>query len=110
MMAKIKTSRADQIPNILDKHDIQGRQIKMMQGIMDHVCVQMTGRAGGDLNGRHTFVANTIRIVLSGYTDLDSVTDAMNQGVIDKFLTKPWDHCGLKPDCKDWWTGWKRLC
>ncbi|TPW13270.1 MAG: response regulator receiver protein, partial [Halothiobacillaceae bacterium] len=34
---------------------------------------------------------NTIRIVLSGYTDLKSVTDAINEGDIYKFLTKPWD-------------------
>ena len=34
---------------------------------------------------------DTIRIVLSGYTDLDSVTDAVNRGAIYKFLTKPWD-------------------
>lgn len=34
---------------------------------------------------------NTVRIVLSGYTDLKSVTDAINQGAIYKFLTKPWD-------------------
>ena len=34
---------------------------------------------------------DTIRIVLSGYTDLRSVTDAINEGEIYKFLTKPWD-------------------
>jgi len=34
---------------------------------------------------------DTIRIVLSGYTELKSVTDAINQGAIYKFLTKPWD-------------------
>lgn len=33
----------------------------------------------------------TIRIVLSGYTDLESVTDAINRGAIYRFLTKPWD-------------------
>ena len=33
----------------------------------------------------------TIRIVLSGYTDLKSITDAINQGEIYKFLTKPWE-------------------
>ncbi|MDH5600071.1 MAG: response regulator [Gammaproteobacteria bacterium] len=32
-----------------------------------------------------------IRIVLSGYTDLKSITDAINEGAIYKFLTKPWD-------------------
>ncbi|MFW2372227.1 MAG: response regulator [Gammaproteobacteria bacterium] len=34
---------------------------------------------------------DTMRMVLSGYTDLKSVTDAINQGAIYKFLTKPWD-------------------
>ncbi|MCL7942539.1 EAL domain-containing protein [Marinobacter sp. ATCH36] len=34
---------------------------------------------------------DTVRIVLSGYTDLKSVTDAINEGAIYKFLTKPWD-------------------
>jgi response regulator RpfG family c-di-GMP phosphodiesterase len=33
----------------------------------------------------------TIRIVLSGYTELDSITDAINRGAIYKFLTKPWE-------------------
>ncbi|NMT62942.1 EAL domain-containing protein [Marinobacter orientalis] len=33
----------------------------------------------------------TVRIVLSGYTDLKSVTDAINEGAIYRFLTKPWD-------------------
>lgn len=34
---------------------------------------------------------DTIRIVLSGYTELQSVTDAINEGSIYRFLTKPWD-------------------
>ena len=34
---------------------------------------------------------NTMRMVLSGYTELQSVTDAINRGAIYKFLTKPWD-------------------
>jgi YesN/AraC family two-component response regulator len=33
----------------------------------------------------------TVRIVLSGYTELQSITDAINEGAIYKFLTKPWD-------------------
>ena len=33
----------------------------------------------------------TLRIVLSGYTELESVTSAINEGAIYKFLTKPWD-------------------
>jgi diguanylate cyclase (GGDEF)-like protein/PAS domain S-box-containing protein len=34
---------------------------------------------------------DTIRLVLSGYTELQSITDAVNEGAIYKFLTKPWD-------------------
>ncbi|MDB5863340.1 MAG: response regulator receiver modulated sensor-containing diguanylate [Betaproteobacteria bacterium] len=34
---------------------------------------------------------DSVRMVLSGYTDLESVTDAINQGAIYRFLTKPWD-------------------
>jgi len=34
---------------------------------------------------------DTVRLVLSGYTDLKTVTDAINKGAIYKFLTKPWD-------------------
>lgn len=33
----------------------------------------------------------TTRMVLSGYTELNSITEAINQGAIYKFLTKPWD-------------------
>ncbi len=38
----------------------------------------------------------TIRIVLSGYTDLNSVTEAINRGAIYKFLTKPWEDDQLR--------------
>lgn len=34
---------------------------------------------------------DTVRIMLSGYTELSSVTDSVNEGAIYKFLTKPWD-------------------
>ena len=38
----------------------------------------------------------TMRVILSGYTDLISVTEAINQGAIYKFLTKPWDEEQLR--------------
>jgi diguanylate cyclase (GGDEF)-like protein len=34
----------------------------------------------------------TVRLILSGYADLNSVTDAINHGAVYKFLTKPWDN------------------
>lgn len=39
---------------------------------------------------------NTARIVLSGYTDLATVTEAINEGAIYQFLTKPWDDENLR--------------
>ena len=33
----------------------------------------------------------TMRMSLSGYTELQSITDAINEGSVYKFLTKPWD-------------------
>jgi PAS domain S-box-containing protein len=39
---------------------------------------------------------NTVRIVLSGYTELNSITEAINNGAIYKFLTKPWDDNQLR--------------
>jgi diguanylate cyclase (GGDEF)-like protein len=34
---------------------------------------------------------DTIRIILSGYTELSSVIDAINYGAVYRFFTKPWD-------------------
>jgi diguanylate cyclase (GGDEF)-like protein/PAS domain S-box-containing protein len=44
---------------------------------------------------------DTIRIVLSGYTELQSITDAINEGAIYKFLTKPWDDDHLRSHIAD---------
>ncbi|MEY2894175.1 MAG: hypothetical protein RJA98_4083 [Pseudomonadota bacterium] len=39
---------------------------------------------------------HTVRMVLSGYTELQSIIDAINEGAIYKFLTKPWDDQRLR--------------
>ena len=39
---------------------------------------------------------DTVRMVLSGYADLQSVTDAINEGAIYKYITKPWDRERLR--------------
>jgi diguanylate cyclase (GGDEF)-like protein len=33
----------------------------------------------------------TVRMILSGYADIDAVTNAINVGAVYKFLNKPWD-------------------
>ena len=39
---------------------------------------------------------DVVRIMLSGYTDFHSITDAINRGAVYKFLTKPWDDQQLR--------------
>jgi diguanylate cyclase (GGDEF)-like protein/PAS domain S-box-containing protein len=43
----------------------------------------------------------SLRIVLSGYTDLKSITGAINEGAVYKFLSKPWDDGLLRTSIKD---------
>ncbi|HET6719975.1 MAG TPA: EAL domain-containing protein [Rhodocyclaceae bacterium] len=43
---------------------------------------------------------DTVRMVLSGYAELASVTDAVNRGSIYKYLSKPWDEEELKSELR----------
>lgn len=57
---------------------------------------RMPGMTGTEfLNKVKDIYPHTIRMVLSGFTDLNSVTEAINQGSIYKYLTKPWDDVTL---------------
>lgn len=58
---------------------------------------RMPGMTGVELLRRaKQLYPETIRIVLSGYTELQSITDAINEGAIYKFLAKPWDDGQLR--------------
>lgn len=37
-----------------------------------------------------------VRIILTGYTDVDDLMDAINQGHVHRYITKPWDPFSLK--------------
>jgi response regulator RpfG family c-di-GMP phosphodiesterase len=39
---------------------------------------------------------DTIRIILTGFTDVEDLVDAINTGQVYKFITKPWDSSELK--------------
>lgn len=53
---------------------------------------RMPGMTGSEFLERAKDIRpDSVRIMLSGYTDLQSVTDAINRGAIYRFLTKPWD-------------------
>ena len=62
---------------------------------------RMPGMTGVDfLRVAKVNYPDTIRIVLSGYTELQSVTDAINEGAVYRFLTKPWEDEQLREHIK----------
>jgi DNA-binding NtrC family response regulator len=53
---------------------------------------RMPGMTGVEmLRTAKSLYPDTVRMVLSGYTELQSVTDAINEGAVYRFLTKPWE-------------------
>ncbi|NOY62069.1 MAG: response regulator, partial [Gammaproteobacteria bacterium] len=67
--------------------------------VSDHRMPQMTGVEF--LSQVKVRYPDTVRIVLSGYIDLKLVTDAINQGAIYKFFSKPWDDDLLRTNIKE---------
>ena len=43
----------------------------------------------------------TVRVILSGYAEVSAILEAVNNGAIYQFLTKPWDDEALKEQIKD---------
>jgi response regulator RpfG family c-di-GMP phosphodiesterase len=63
---------------------------------------QMPGMTGVEFLRRvKTMHPQTVRMVLSAYTDLQSITDAINEGSIYKFLTKPWEDGLLRANIEE---------
>ncbi|HXE38390.1 MAG TPA: response regulator [Azonexus sp.] len=67
--------------------------------VSDQRMPQMTGVEF--LRRVKTMYPDTVRIVLSGYTELQSITDAINEGAIYKFLTKPWEDEQLRANIQE---------
>ncbi|MDP3814765.1 EAL domain-containing protein [Pseudomonas sp.] len=67
------------------------------------ICDQrLPGMSGTELLDRvKSLHPDTIRMVLSGYTDLNVVIEAVNRGAIFKFLTKPWEDELLREHIRD---------
>lgn len=78
-------------------HILEERAVNVI--ISDQRMPQMTGVEF--LRRVKELYPNTVRIVLSGYTELESVTSAINEGAIYKFLTKPWDDDLLRKNIRD---------
>ncbi|WP_447044317.1 EAL domain-containing protein [Vreelandella sp. H-I2] len=87
----LTASRAHDAFELLAKHNVQVI-------ISDQRMPEMNGTVF--FNRVKDLYPDTVRIVLSGYTDLKTVTDAVNHGEIYKFLTKPWDDEELRKEIK----------
>ncbi|MGE3466550.1 MAG: response regulator, partial [Pyrinomonadaceae bacterium] len=58
---------------------------------------RMPGMKGIDFLKRAAIVRpQTVRIILTGYTDVADLVEAVNSGVIYKYLTKPWVNSDLR--------------
>ncbi len=63
---------------------------------------RMPGMSGTEFLERAKLLyPQTVRIILSGYTDLASITDAINRGAIYHFLTKPWEDEKLRTEVRE---------
>jgi len=59
--------------------------------------LRMPGMRGTEFLSRvKELYPGTVRIMLSGQADMDSLTDAINRGAVFKFLVKPWDDDPLR--------------
>ncbi len=62
--------------------------------VSDHLMPAMTGIEFLALASR--LHPNVIRIMLTGQADVDMAIRAINEGQVNRFLTKPWDDAQLK--------------
>lgn len=83
--------RADSAPNALSVLEREG---EMAIIISDQ---RMPKMKGTELLSRTVKqFPDTIRIVLTGYTDVEDLVDAINTGKVFKYITKPWNPVELR--------------
>jgi EAL domain-containing protein (putative c-di-GMP-specific phosphodiesterase class I)/CheY-like chemotaxis protein len=71
---------------------------------------RMPGMSGSEFLGRVTeLYPDTVRMVISGFGDLDSVTTAINCGAIYKYLLKPWKADDIRMKIDDAFRYYKSL-
>lgn len=78
---------AEEGKQILDKQDIHiilsDQRMPKMTGIEFFESILLTH-------------PSPIRILITGYTDINAVIDAINRGQVYKYLTKPWNETDVK--------------
>nr|WP_298167476.1 response regulator [uncultured Pseudomonas sp.] len=71
------------------------RALERLKNELVHIIVsdqRMPQMSGAELLAQAREIApDTLRILLTGYSDLDAAVEALNDGGIFRYLTKPWD-------------------
>ncbi len=73
-------------PQALDM--LKNRETMISLIISDHRMPEMTGAQF--LSQARKIVPDAIRFLLTGYSEMDAIIQAVNQGRIHRYLTKPW--------------------
>ena len=70
----------------------------------------MPGLTGTDFLAQvKAMYPETVRMVLSAYSDISTVTDAINKGAAYRFLTKPWNDEQIKEEIRGALRHWREL-
>nr|WP_319395548.1 response regulator [uncultured Desulfobacter sp.] len=57
---------------------------------------RMPGMEGTQfLEKARTIIPDTVRFLITGYADINAISDAVNRGAVHRFITKPWDNDDL---------------
>jgi two-component system response regulator HupR/HoxA len=69
---------------------------------------RMPGMSGADFL-RHSLAIcpDTVRIILTGYTEVEDLMDAINQGHVHQYITKPWEPFSLKESVRRELESWE---
>ena len=87
----------------------EGFELLALNAVQVILCDQrMPAMSGAEfLDKVKELYPHTFRIVLSGYTELETITDAINRGALYRFYTKPWDNDMLRANIRaafrDYW-------
>ena len=71
---------------------------------------RMPGMTGVELLERSLALnPDAVRIILTGYTDVEDLMDAINQGHVHRYITKPWDPFSLRETVRRELERWERI-
>ncbi|MBA5635601.1 EAL domain-containing protein [Duganella sp. LX20W] len=88
----LRANTADEAFALLASHDVQ-------VVVSDQ---RMPGMQGTEFLRRvKQLYPGTVRIILSGYTELESVLSAINSGEIYRFYTKPWNDTEMRDNIRE---------